>query len=124
MWWTKLNWGDIATWVTGIATIALFIIGFIQIRNERQLRVKSEKEHELGVRRDQAENISSWIVKENQAGIWVAILDQSPQPIYQVIVNVVIIGQLGEAGGYLAPAGQVCIAVAPPGCIKRRKPHS
>jgi hypothetical protein len=33
---TRVNWGDRATWVTGIATIALFIIGFLQIRNERK----------------------------------------------------------------------------------------
>ena len=108
-------WGDVATWVTGIATIALFIIGFLQIRNERMLRMKSEKELEFRNRREQAERISSWIIRESQAGsLLIAILNQSPQPVYQVIVTVVVLGQEGEPRGH-APAGQVCIAVAPPG---------
>jgi hypothetical protein len=89
-----LIWGDVATWVTGIATIALFIIGFLQIRNERLSRIKREAEIEVRNRRNQAEQISSWIVKEDQHGSWIAILNQSPQPIYQVIVNVVVVGQL------------------------------
>ena len=108
-------WGDVATWVTGIATIALFIIGFLQIRNERILRMKSEKELEFRNRRKQAEHISSWIIRESPLGsLLLAILNQSLQPVYQVIVSVVVLGQEIELRDF-APAGQVCIAVAPPG---------
>jgi len=110
-----LIWGDIATWVTGIATIALFIIGFIQIRNERNARLTAEKEARIHSRRNQAENISCWIVKENLDGIWVAVLNQSLQPVYQAIVNIVVIGPMGSEttiGGF---EGKEFIALVPPG---------
>jgi hypothetical protein len=110
-----LIWGDIATWVTGIATIALFIIGFLQIRNERKMRIKSEKELEFHNKRKQAEHISSWVIRESPLGsLLLAILNQSLQPVYQVIVTIMALGQEGEPKGYNL-AGQVCIAVAPPG---------
>lgn len=81
---TVAIWGDIATWVTSIATIALFIIGFIQIRNERQARIKREKEEVAIKKRDQAEHISSWIVRqthdEQGSWMWVAVLNHLLSP--------------------------------------------
>ncbi len=62
----SINWGDIATWFTGIITLGLFIIGFLQIRNERIARMKSEKELELRSVRSQAEKISTWIARDHQ----------------------------------------------------------
>jgi hypothetical protein len=108
-------WGDVATWVTGVATIALFIIGFLQIRNERKERLHREKDQEVRQRRSQAELVSCWRVKENREGSWLGVLNNSPQPIYQVIVSVVRLGQLGDSMGEYAEDGQMCISIAPPG---------
>jgi hypothetical protein len=111
---TPTNWGDVATWVTGIATIALFVIAFIQIRTERQARIKRERDSESKAQREQAELISSWIVLETDV-VWVAILNQSPQPVYQMIVSIFAIGQSGDHLRGEIPAGQVCVGVVPPG---------
>jgi hypothetical protein len=98
-------WGDVATWVTGIATILLFVIGFLQIRNERRSRIKSEKKQEDRQKRSQAELVSCWRVKENREGSWLAVLNHSHQPIYQVIVSVARLGQLGDSMGEYAEDG-------------------
>jgi hypothetical protein len=76
-----ISWGDVATWVTGIATILLFVIGFMQIQTERKARIRREKELENQGRREQAELISAWIASEDYGHQWVAILNQSMQPI-------------------------------------------
>ena len=43
--------GDLATWVTGIATIALFAAALWQIRVEMQARQESENNRLLALRR-------------------------------------------------------------------------
>ncbi len=110
---TVAVWGDVATWVTSIATIALFMIAFAQIRNEREARIQREKDLVEQEKRSQAEQVSGWIVKESNR-VWVAVLNQSPQPVYQVIVSVVVLKQTGEKriGDY---PHQACVTVAPPG---------
>jgi hypothetical protein len=111
--------GDIATWVTGIATIALFVIGFIQIRNERISRVKIEIEKEILKGRAQAELISCWYAKEFQDETWIAVLNNSPQPIYQVIVSRVQINQVGDSFGEYTDGGVLGVSLAPPGMQKQ-----
>jgi hypothetical protein len=110
--------GDLATWFTGIITFFLFIIAFIQIRNERIARIKSEKEFETRKKRDQAEHISCWFVKETSTKhgvwVWVAILNQSSQPIYNVIVSMVALSQTGENLTTIKPH-IACIDIVPPG---------
>ncbi|MBL8080868.1 MAG: hypothetical protein JNM55_23045 [Anaerolineales bacterium] len=100
------NWGDAATWFTGIITLGLFIIGFCQIRNERLLR-------ELQFKREQAQKISAWIVKEDVGKLFIAISNQSHQPVYQMVVTVAAIGDRGGQRG--RSSNHVCISVAPPG---------
>src|SRR5690348_8612884 len=73
--------GDIATWVSGIGIVSTFIIGFIQISNER--RIRKEKE-----RKEQAERISAFIVKETSSKTTVALLNLSPEPVYEAIVSI------------------------------------
>jgi hypothetical protein len=108
------NWGDIATWFTGIITLGLFIIGFLQIRTERMSRIKNDKETLIRNKREQAEHFSAWISIETPDGLRIAILNNSSHPVYQVIINVAIVGQAGDLSD-LVPDAQVCIAVAPPG---------
>jgi len=101
-------WGDVATWVTGIATVALFIVGFIQIQNERLSRIKSQN-------RAQAELISCWKAKENLDLQFIAVQNNSPQPVYQLVVSKVRIGQTGDSLDVYHTHWRVCIAIAPPG---------
>jgi hypothetical protein len=94
-------WGDVATWVTGIATIALFVIGFLQIRNERNSRIKRELEVANQTKRSQAEKIAAWVTLEvagedGRPYQWVEIINESNQPIYQVIVALAAVGQMGQ----------------------------
>jgi hypothetical protein len=78
----NVTWlGDIATWVSGIGIVSTFIIGFIQINNERKIRKEKE-------RKEQAERISAFIVKETPSKTTVALLNLSSEPIYEVIVSV------------------------------------
>lgn len=112
--------GDLATWVTGIATIALFVIGFIQIRNEREARIKSEKEAELLKARIQAEHIAAWEVKviadkKHIDWLWIAVSNQSSQPVYQAIVAVVLISHMGKPSNVDKPQKIICIGIVPPG---------
>lgn len=73
--------GDIATWISGIGIVSTFIIGFIQINNERKIRKEKE-------RKEQAERISAFIVKETPAKTTIALLNLSSEPVYEVIVSI------------------------------------
>lgn len=122
--------GDAATWVTGAATlvtgaatIAVFIVAFIQLwAQQRQLR-DGEKRH-------QAEQISGWIVGEGVLDMsrvtgmtqkdWVAgvtLFNSSTHPIYQVIVNIVVVPSSGRGFYKVGPNAQdrTCLALVPPG---------
>ncbi len=101
-------WGDIATWVTGIATIALFVIGFIQISTERNLRKARES-------RAQSELVSCWVVKENENITWIVVQNYSQQPIYELVVSRVWVDQLVENMDLYIENGQRFIPIAPPG---------
>ena len=117
---TGIKWGDIATWVAGIGTIATFFVAFLQIRTERDARNRREEETHIRKTRDQAEHVSSWIVKESSdhSKLWVAISNQSTRPVYQVIVSLVMIQGSGPREGIDTPSTeQVCLSAAPPGVI-------
>lgn len=65
------NSGDLATWVTGVATVLLFgatlgliVVGSKQIRTEREKRLQQERDTTASMLRSQAELISAWIVQE------------------------------------------------------------
>jgi hypothetical protein len=110
-----LFWGDVATWVTGLATIALFVIGFLQIRRERLTRIKSEKESETRQLRVQAELISSWIAREDQDCTWMAILNNSPQPVYDLIMKLEILGAVIDDLSLYSVGYPTYVNIVPPG---------
>jgi hypothetical protein len=101
--------GDVATWVSGIGIVSTFIIGFIQINNER--KVGKEKEH-----KEQAERISAFIFKETTARTTIALLNLSPEPIYEVIVSISVFQTTG-ASHPTKPSHQYTsfLSVVPPG---------
>ena len=79
------NLGDIATWFSGIITLGLFIIGYVQIRQERIARKKNEENLLINKKREQAEQISCWVETNEYDHVWIAVSNQSRLPVYQSI---------------------------------------
>ncbi len=92
--------GDIATWIGAIGTLigslvtaGTLIVAFYQIHIERRARIAAEKQESLRTTRSQAENISAWVDhEESEKGrdlrAAIVVLNQSTDPIYQVIVSI------------------------------------
>lgn len=108
-----IPWGDLATWIAGVASLLLFVVALSQIWRE-----KRERDNE-DIRR-QAEQIAVWMTTESGQDnlgryVWVAVHNQSPQPVYQVIVNYVALQDDGTEYPYRRPEGLAFLAVVPPG---------
>ena len=92
-------WGDVATWVTGIVTILLFVLAFWQIRIEREARREAENKRLSALRRYQAERVAGWIAGEGMDDLgpvlWVAIRNQSLQPIYHLVIHGIVLADDG-----------------------------
>jgi len=116
-----ISWGDVATWVTGIATIALFIIGFCQIRNERKARERADDEKRVSARCSQADQIAVWIAMQGYnieygSELWIAVRNQSSQPIYNLVIQCILLGNDGDVFSRRPfPEHQARIDVVPPG---------
>jgi len=111
--------GDLATWVTGVTSILLFIIAFWQIQLERSARRNAESERLIVERRYQAERIAAWIetefIGESNQLMCVAVSNQSLQPIYNVVVQGILLSNDGTPVADPFPENRSQIAVAPPG---------
>ncbi len=114
-----IDWGDVATWVTGITSILLFIVAFWQIKLERSARRKSEKDRLSVQRRHQAEHIAAWIETEvfDDRGqvMCVAVSNQSLQPIYHVVIQGILLSNDGSPIASPFQENRSQIAVVPPG---------
>ena len=101
--------GDVATWVSGIGIVSTFIIGFIQINNERRFRKEKE-------RKEQAERISAFILKESLTKTTIALLNLSSEPIYEVIVSISIFQGTGPSNPTKASHQYTSfLSIVPPG---------
>jgi hypothetical protein len=82
---------DVPIWIGSIGTFLAFLAAFYQIYTERKARkVLEEKQREQQIR-DQAEHISAWVDTEEGGKYAVlAILNRSNEPVYQVIVFIVV----------------------------------
>ena len=112
--------GDLATWVTGIVTIFLFFATLKQISNERNIRVKNEKELLQKEKIKQAELVSTWVADNvintnGEPETWIAISNLSLQPIYQVIVIIAPLNPKGDDLMFRNASVTACISIAPPG---------
>lgn len=124
-----LQIGDIATWVTaigtcalGIFTIGLIIVGFIQIQMERKARIQHQVELAATSRREQAEQVSTWMLshmtyekKQKMVYQWITVLNQSGQPVYSAVVCPVVLTLDGKKRTDIINQSLVCIDVIPPG---------
>ena len=115
----EILWGYLGTCLAGIATIALLIIAFRQIRVERRARRKSENNRLLALRRHQAERVAGWIadLQSDAQGyaLWVAISNQSLQPIYHLAIHGIELANDGTPIGKPSDDSQALIATVPPG---------
>ncbi|MEM3432741.1 MAG: hypothetical protein QXP27_01020 [Candidatus Methanomethyliaceae archaeon] len=111
--------GDLATWFNSIFSLLLFVVAFWQIRNERNERHKAESERLFAQRRHQAELVAAWIETEifEDRGqvVCVAVSNQSLQPIYNVIIQGIVLSNDGIPVAGPFPEERSQIAVVPPG---------
>jgi len=112
--------GDCATWFTGVATLMLFMVTLRQLQEEIKKRQKEEQERLYADRRLQAEQVAAWIETEffdDEHGpmVCVAVNNQSFQPIYNVVVQGILLSDTGDPIAGPFPENRSQIAVVPPG---------
>lgn len=125
-----LTWFDaIGTWIGSIGTAGAMIAALHQIRVERRLRKldevrrsEAQKIQEELRKREQAFQINSWIDPEDKSRV--LIINGSKQPIYEVVIHLVISAGAGprtseevSAGGsnYSPNANRYLRRIVPPG---------
>jgi hypothetical protein len=115
----SIELGDLATWFSGIISFLLFIVAFWQIRSERNERQRAENERLFAELRRQAEQVAAWIETEfhDERGpvVCVAVSNQSLQPIYNVIIQGILLGSEDDQIAGPFPENRSQIAVVPPG---------
>ena len=87
--------GTVGTWIGSIGTTGAMVAALRQLRLERKirkeeesLRAKEQKHREEEAKREQANKINSWIDPENESRA--LIVNDSNQPIYWVVIHLVI----------------------------------
>jgi hypothetical protein len=88
---SKLQLGDLGTWVGSIGAIAAILYAYF--RGSSEGRKFKSKEH-----RQQAEKISSWVAAEKRP-LPVKLSNSSGDPVYDVIVNIVLVQGAGPQTG-------------------------
>lgn len=102
---SNLDWGDVPTRIASIGTMAAIVVALWQIRGDRRQVATRE-------RRAQAESISAWYDGDSQIGSDLVVRNSSEQPIYEVVVTLVIDGHTGRRA---LPDHQRTFLVVPPG---------
>lgn len=104
-----IAFGDLATWLASIGTVGTLLFTVVGLAHERR-----QKEREK--RQEQADHISAWVAKEVDGKAWLAILNQSKDPIYEVVLSVVSFYEADLATGKHTPqAYRDYLSVVPPG---------
>jgi hypothetical protein len=105
----RINWGDLPTWLAAIGTVgALWLATWQYVRNSR-------RRHQQLIR-NQADNVTAWVVTNNGRFAWLAVQNQSKNPIYEVIVTLVPFQGSGDPSGKTTPMEfRGFISVVPPG---------
>lgn len=89
----EVNWGDVPSWVAAIGTVGALFAALLQIRNERLERKKIEVQ-------EQAAEVSTWISNELSSEMTnVIIQNTSTNPIYDVVLTIVIASGSGPRTG-------------------------
>jgi hypothetical protein len=116
----RIQLGDLATWLAAIGTVAAFFLAFGQLESERRHRRQETTEA-------QARKISAWVAKEESSKTkgrppvaWIAVLNDSNEPVYEVIATIVRFPHLPQRDGTQEGQGvpldfRGFLSVVPPG---------
>jgi len=124
----NIELGDLATWVTGIATAGAWTAALISIRRERKTREEFNKDKLERESRNQAVKISSWFggrILPGDERDSLILLNRSDTPIYNVVATMVFAQggapRMGEDMRDL-PDHRACYTVLPPGTWRAAAP--
>lgn len=78
-----LNWGDVPTWVASVGTVAAVSLALWQVRVDRVAATALLK-------RAQAELVAGWFAGDRGSASHLAVRNASAQPVYEVIVSLVL----------------------------------
>src|SRR5438093_1413971 len=81
-------WGTV---VGAVGTVAAFVIGFWQIRTERQARKRREQEEARERRRSQASRVHAWVSEDDGEKTTFTLLNGSEEPVYRAAAFLVFI---------------------------------
>lgn len=85
-----IDWNTLGTWVGSLGTVGALFFAFLQINNERKIRRETEERRMETEKRQQAEKISAWLDGNfNNDNEVYYILNQSLEPVYQVVITVI-----------------------------------
>jgi len=109
-----IHWSDPATWLASIGTVGVLLLGLLQyIRNSR---LSEKRVHE-----EQAKNVTAWVVSNVGQEAWLAISNQSKNPIYEVILTLVPFEGAGDPTGKATLINfRAFLSVVPPGLYYAR----
>lgn len=97
-----MNIFQLITSIGSLATFGLFLFAIYQYRAH--------------YKKEQAKNISSWIISNEGQTAWLAISNQSKSPVYEVILTLVAFQGAGDpTGKTLGDEFRVFLSVLPPG---------
>ncbi|HJC27968.1 MAG TPA: hypothetical protein H9759_01075 [Candidatus Dietzia intestinipullorum] len=100
------DYGDLATWIGSIGTVAAFAVAYYQIHQERRHRLAREFRDRLAARREHADKVSAWV-----SGSQVVVANRSGHPIHDVDIA---LGTIAPGGGGEDTAS-THLVVVPPG---------
>ncbi len=86
-----VQWGDIGTWVGSIGTVLAVLFAWY-VGHKQGIEAKKRQQ------REQAERISSWVAAVKMP-LPVKLSNQSGDPVYDVIVSVVLVQGAGPQDG-------------------------
>lgn len=104
-----VRWSDPAAWLVSVGTVGALFLGFLQYRRNSQ---RSEQR----LHTEQAKDITAWVVSNNGVNAWLAVSNQSKNPIYEVILTLVAFQGAGSIDGKGVPIDfREFLSVVPPG---------
>ena len=112
----QIQLGDVGTWFASIGTVGTLLFTLIGLSHERIRRHSLEK-------KAQASHISAWVASEENGKAWLAVLNQSKDPIYEVVLSIVSFNESESASGKHTPSEyRDYLSVVPPnkhyGCVE------
>jgi hypothetical protein len=102
-----VNWGDVPTWVAGLGTVGTLAAALWQIRNERNRRLAADERLQNERHLGQARLVAAYMGEQekpaeepqtpadDQGRTAFYLANNSPQPVYSVVVEMVFIQGAG-----------------------------